>query len=107
MFAVLDATVPHLPPDAPRYLMGVGTPDDIIGAVQRGIDMFDCVIPTRAGRTARAYTVARRVQPAQCPLRRRCRPAGSRAAPARPARATAAPICIICSRPRKCSGRCC
>ena len=55
-FAVLDATMPHLPADAPRYLMGVGTPDDIIGAVQRGVDMFDCVIPTRAGRTARAYT---------------------------------------------------
>jgi queuine tRNA-ribosyltransferase len=55
-FAVLDATVPQLPTDAPRYLMGVGTPDDLIGAVQRGIDMFDCVIPTRAGRTARAYT---------------------------------------------------
>jgi queuine tRNA-ribosyltransferase len=55
-FAVLDATMPHLPANAPRYLMGVGTPDDIIGAVQRGVDMFDCVIPTRAGRTARAYT---------------------------------------------------
>jgi queuine tRNA-ribosyltransferase len=55
-FAVLDATMPHLPVGAPRYLMGVGTPDDIIGAVQRGVDMFDCVIPTRAGRTARAYT---------------------------------------------------
>ena len=55
-FAVLEATMPHLPVDAPRYLMGVGTPDDIIGAVQRGVDMFDCVIPTRAGRTARAYT---------------------------------------------------
>ncbi len=55
-FAVLDATVPHLPADAPRYLMGVGTPDDLIGAVRRGVDMFDCVIPTRAGRTARAYT---------------------------------------------------
>jgi queuine tRNA-ribosyltransferase len=55
-FAVLDATVPHLPQDKPRYLMGVGTPDDLIGAVQRGIDMFDCVIPTRGGRTARAYT---------------------------------------------------
>lgn len=56
MLTVLDATVPHLPADRPRYLMGVGTPDDLIEAVRRGIDMFDCVIPTRAGRTARAYT---------------------------------------------------
>ena len=56
MFDVLDFTVPHLPKDRPRYLMGVGTPDDLIGAVQRGVDMFDCVMPTRAGRTARAYT---------------------------------------------------
>ena len=56
MFNVLDFTVPHLPADRPRYLMGVGTPDDLIGAVTRGIDMFDCVMPTRAGRTARAYT---------------------------------------------------
>ncbi len=58
MFAVLDVTAPLLPADRPRYLMGVGTPDDIIGAVTRGIDLFDCVIPTRAGRTARAYTRA-------------------------------------------------
>jgi queuine tRNA-ribosyltransferase len=56
MFGVLDYTVPMLPDAAPRYLMGVGTPDDILGAVARGIDMFDCVMPTRAGRTARAYT---------------------------------------------------
>jgi len=56
MLSTLDITLPQLPDDAPRYLMGVGTPDDILGAVQRGIDMFDCVIPTRAGRTARAYT---------------------------------------------------
>ena len=56
MFATLEATVPHLPEEQPRYLMGVGTPDDIVGAVMRGIDMFDCVMPTRAGRTARAYT---------------------------------------------------
>jgi queuine tRNA-ribosyltransferase len=56
MFEVLDITVPALPADRPRYLMGVGTPDDLLGAVGRGIDMFDCVIPTRAGRTARAYT---------------------------------------------------
>ncbi len=56
MFDTLDVTVPALPPTHPRYLMGVGTPDDILGAVARGVDMFDCVIPTRAGRTARAYT---------------------------------------------------
>ncbi len=55
MLATLDATVPLLPADRPRYLMGVGTPDDLLGSVQRGIDMFDCVMPTRAGRTARAY----------------------------------------------------
>jgi queuine tRNA-ribosyltransferase len=56
MFAVLDDTVPALPDDAPRYLMGVGKPDDIVGAVERGIDMFDCVLPTRSGRTAQAFT---------------------------------------------------
>jgi len=56
MFDVLDFTMPHLPTDKPRYLMGVGKPDDIIGAVMRGVDMFDCVIPTRAGRFARGYT---------------------------------------------------
>jgi queuine tRNA-ribosyltransferase len=56
MLDTLDATIPHLPEEAPRYLMGVGTPDDILSAIERGIDMFDCVMPTRAGRTARAYT---------------------------------------------------
>ncbi|MCL2369346.1 MAG: tRNA guanosine(34) transglycosylase Tgt [Alphaproteobacteria bacterium] len=56
MFEVLDYTCPLLPTDKPRYLMGVGTPLDILGAVERGIDMFDCVMPTRAGRTAMAFT---------------------------------------------------
>ena len=56
MFDTLDITTPLLPAEKPRYLMGVGTPDDLIGAVARGVDMFDCVMPTRAGRTARAYT---------------------------------------------------
>jgi queuine tRNA-ribosyltransferase len=56
MFGVLDATVPRLPAGAARYLMGVGTPSDLVGAVRRGIDMFDCVMPTRSGRTGRAYT---------------------------------------------------
>jgi queuine tRNA-ribosyltransferase len=56
MFATLDATMPLLPEDKPRYLMGVGKPDDIVGAVLRGIDMFDCVLPTRSGRTGQAFT---------------------------------------------------
>jgi queuine tRNA-ribosyltransferase len=56
MFDVLDATMPLLPSDHPRYLMGVGKPDDIVGAVLRGIDMFDCVLPTRSGRNGQAFT---------------------------------------------------
>jgi queuine tRNA-ribosyltransferase len=56
MFETLDATVAHLPADRPRYLMGVGKPDDIAGAVLRGIDMFDCVLPTRSGRNGQAFT---------------------------------------------------
>ena len=58
MFDTLDATVPFLPQNRPRYLMGVGKPDDIVGAVQRGIDMFDCVLPTRSGRNGQAFTRA-------------------------------------------------
>lgn len=56
MFQTLDFTTPLLPTDRPRYLMGVGKPSDIIGAVLRGVDMFDCVMPTRSGRTAQAFT---------------------------------------------------
>lgn len=56
MFRVLDFTMPAMPAEKPRYLMGVGKPSDILGAVERGVDMFDCVIPTRSGRLARAYT---------------------------------------------------
>ena len=56
MFAMLDVTLPLLPAGRPRYLMGVGRPADIVGAVRRGIDMFDCVLPTRGGRTAQAFT---------------------------------------------------
>jgi queuine tRNA-ribosyltransferase len=56
MFAMIETVEPHLPAGKPRYLMGVGTPDDILGAVARGIDMFDCVMPTRAGRHGLAYT---------------------------------------------------
>ena len=56
MFKVLDDLVLSMPTDKPRYLMGVGTPSDILGAVKRGVDMFDCVIPTRSGRTGLAFT---------------------------------------------------
>ncbi len=56
MFATLDFAPGQLPADRPRYLMGVGKPDDLVGAVERGVDMFDCVLPTRSGRTAQAFT---------------------------------------------------
>ena len=56
MFKVLDNITTHMPKDKPRYLMGVGTPSDILGAVKRGVDMFDCVMPTRSGRTGLAFT---------------------------------------------------
>lgn len=56
MFGVLDYAPGMLPEDKPRYLMGVGKPDDIVGAVQRGIDMMDCVLPSRSGRTGQAWT---------------------------------------------------
>ena len=62
MFKILDNLKNNLPIDKPRYLMGVGTPSDILGAVKRGIDMFDCVLPTRSGRTGLAFTWNGRVQ---------------------------------------------
>ena len=62
MFKILDNLKQNLPIDKPRYLMGVGTPSDILGAVKRGIDMFDCVLPTRSGRTGLAFTWNGRIQ---------------------------------------------
>ncbi len=56
MFETLDYAPDMLPADRPRYLMGVGKPDDIVGAVRRGIDMMDCVLPSRSGRTGQAFT---------------------------------------------------
>ena len=56
MFNGLDGIKDHLPEEKPHYLMGVGTPSDILGAVKRGIDMFDCVLPSRSGRTGLAFT---------------------------------------------------
>ncbi|RLS83612.1 MAG: tRNA guanosine(34) transglycosylase Tgt [Planctomycetota bacterium] len=62
MVAALHATTPHLPVDRPRYLMGVGQPEDIMAAVAAGIDMFDCVLPTRCGRNSLVYTFAGQVR---------------------------------------------
>ena len=56
MYSVLEHTPPQMPKDAPRYLMGVGTPEDLLEAVSHGVDMFDCVLPTRNGRTGHAFT---------------------------------------------------
>ncbi|HKZ01671.1 MAG TPA: tRNA guanosine(34) transglycosylase Tgt, partial [Pyrinomonadaceae bacterium] len=56
MFEIIDVTAPHLPLDKPRYLMGVGTPEDLVESVARGVDMFDCVLPTRNGRNGQAFT---------------------------------------------------
>jgi len=56
MFEIIDATAPHLPAHKPRYLMGVGTPEDLVESVARGVDMFDCVLPTRNGRNGQAFT---------------------------------------------------
>jgi queuine tRNA-ribosyltransferase len=56
MYEALEATVPALPTDCPRYLMGVGRPEDLLEGIARGIDMFDCVMPTRNGRNALAFT---------------------------------------------------
>jgi queuine tRNA-ribosyltransferase len=58
MYAVLDVVCPAMPADKPRYLMGVGTPRDLLEAIARGIDLFDCVLPTRNGRNAMAFTDA-------------------------------------------------
>lgn len=87
-------TLPHMPSDKPRYLMGVGTPDDIVGAVLRGVDMFDCVMPTRSGRNGQAFTRNGRLNLRNArhadDLHRLIRLAG-----VAPAATLAAPICIM------------
>ena len=105
MLGCLDFAAGMLPADKPRYLMGVGKPDDIVEAVMRGIDMFDCVLPTRSGRTGQAFT-------ADGPLNlRNARFAedqsrSSRSVRARPARRSAAPTSITSSSRAKSSARC-
>jgi queuine tRNA-ribosyltransferase len=74
MYGMLDVTVPELPEDKPRYLMGVGLPEDLIEGVARGIDLFDCVVPSRHGRTGSLFTGSGRVSIKQAQYRRDERP---------------------------------
>ena len=100
MLDMLETVEPHLPREKPRYLMGVGTPDDIVQAVARGVDMFDCVMPTRAGRHGLAYTRFGKVNLLNARHAEDAAPLD--AAPPAPSRENIrAPICIICSRPAK------
>ena len=105
MYAALDVTMPLLPRDRPRYLMGVGRPIDLLEAIRRGVDLFDCVMPTRNGRNALAFTD--RGPDAACAISS-TRSTASRSMPRAPASraGTAAATCGICFRRTKCSGRC-
>jgi len=62
MYRVLDVTLPHLPEDKPRYLMGVGTPVNLLECIERGVDLFDCVLPTRNARSACAFTARGKIR---------------------------------------------
>ncbi len=74
MYEVLEFLAPQMPKDAPRYLMGVGTPEDLIEAVYRGVDMFDCVLPTRNGRTGGAFTSSGKINIRNAKFAKDCEP---------------------------------
>ena len=107
MLTVLDATVPHLPADRPRYLMGVGTPSDLIRSVARGVDMFDCVMPTRSGRTAKGFTRRGEVNLRNARHALDSRPLDDGLRVPRLHAGSRAPTCTTCSRPRRCWPACC
>ena len=90
---VLEALVPHMPADRPRYLMGVGRPEDIVAAVLRGVDMFDCVMPTRHARNGHLFTAHGRHQHPQRAAPARTSARWTRPAAAIPAATTRAPTC--------------
>jgi queuine tRNA-ribosyltransferase len=96
-----------LPESHPRYLMGVGKPIDLIEAVRRGVDMFDCVMPTRSGRHGQAWTWDGSDQPQERPLRRGRHAAGRHQRLPGLAATIPRPICTTWSRPRKSWARCC
>ena len=95
MYRILDVTVPHLPENKPTYLMGVGTPANILESVDRGVDFFDCVYPTRNGRHGHVYTNHGKLNLFNEQFAKDMRPL-KRAASVRPAALTAEPISVIC-----------
>ena len=101
MFETLEVTTPLMPVDKPRYLMGVGKPADLVGGVARGIDMFDCVLPTRSGRTGQGFT---RRGPINLKMRvtLKTRAHLMQNAAVRLVRITAVLIFIICLKPTRC-----
>jgi len=106
MFRVLEFTTPHMDMAKPRYLMGVGKPGDIVGAVARGIDMFDCVAPTRSGRHGQAWTpTARLISRTHDSLKTTCR--SIQTVTARQAGIIPRLICTICSEPVNIWDLCC
>ncbi len=100
MLAMIETVEPHLPTAKPRYLMGVGTPDDIVQAVSRGIDMFDCVMPTRAGRHGMVYTRHGRLNLRNARFAEDNSPS-IRNRPARRRTSTARPTCTTSSVPAR------
>ena len=102
---ILESVVPHMPAARPRYLMGVGRPEDIVAAVQRGIDMFDCVMPTRHARNGHLFTASRRHQHPQRRPPGGPGPGGPERASATPAGTTAAPTCATWTGATRSSAR--
>jgi len=107
MFGVLDYAPGFLPQDKPRYLMGVGKPDDIVGAVERGVDMMDCVLPSRSGRTGQGSDAARLSSTCATPATPTTPARWTRTAPARPAATIRAPICTMWCALARSSVPCC
>ena len=110
MYEIIDAVEPHMPKDKPRYLMGVGTPSNIIEGVARGVDFFDCVMPARNGRHGKLFTWEGTVNILNEKYKTDPRPIEPRAAAAPPAAASPGPTSGTCSRRMRCwpcGWRCC
>jgi queuine tRNA-ribosyltransferase len=97
MYEMLEALEPELPPPLPRYLMGVGYPDDLLEAIARGVDMFDCVAPTRNGRNGAVWITGRGRSTSSTSASATDPGRWIRTATATPAAPTRAPTCATCS----------